>query len=185
MGVRSGHRFDGLIWTYARKYALDWRWIKAQIAVESAFDPRARSFTGAMGLAQFMPASWDWVWEKLAGRDPRTKDPYHPEHAIEACCLYMSYLFSRFGEIPNVNERYKFALAAYNTGKGRINRCLAHARRACGLPYDFRRWEEAGRPPGAWQRWSFASRFLPRVTGRRAEETIRYVEAVLEAMAVM
>lgn len=185
MRVRSDDRFDALIRTYARKYALDWRRIKAQIAVESGFDPRARSTAGAMGLAQFMPATWDWVWEKLAHTDPRTKDPYHPEHAIEACAFYMSYLLSRFGEIPNENERYKFALAAYNAGRDKINRCLAYARRACGHPYDFRRWEEAGRPSGPWQRWSFASRFLPRVTGLRAAETIRYVEVVMASAEAM
>jgi len=86
--------------------------------------------------------------------------------------------YGRFPEIPDPNERYRFALAAYNTGRNNSSRCLALARAACGQPASLAAWEAAGRPPGPWQTWEFASQFLPRVSGRQAQETIAYVQRV-------
>lgn len=171
-------RYDSLIRYYALLYGLPWRMIKAQIRLESRFEPRAKSKSGAQGLAQFMPHTWSWVWRKLGRADPETKDPYNPEDAIAACCLLMAHLEASFPEIPDPGERYRFALAAYNTGRQNINRALAYAREACGLPASHAQWSLAGRPAGPWQRWAFASRFLSRVTGSFARETVIYVDRI-------
>lgn len=175
--MRPEDRYDSLIRFYAARYGLDWQRIKRQIEVESNFDPKAVSPTGARGLAQWMPASWR-EWDDDDGI-PALDDPHNPEEAIEALCKFMAFLYGRFPEIPDPHERYRFALAAYNTGRSNINRCLALARAACGQPASLAAWEAAGRPPGSWQTWEFASRFLPRVTGRHAQETIEYVRRIM------
>src|SRR5690606_5332479 len=123
--VKAADRYDSLLQYYAYRNGLDWRLIKRQIEVESSFRPDAVSPAGAIGLAQFMPATWaEW------GKGRRD----NPEASIEACCRYMVHLLGRFPEIPDATERYKFALAAYNAGIGNINQTLSHAREACGHP---------------------------------------------------
>lgn len=175
--MRPQDRYDSLIQYYAQKYGLDWCRIKRQIEAESSFNPAAVSPAGARGLAQWMPASWR-EWDDEDGI-PALDDPHNPEEAIEAMCKYMAFLYGRFGEIPEPDERYRFALASYNAGRGNINKALALAREACGQPASYAAWEAAGRPSGEWQQWDFASRFLSRVTGRHAQETIAYVRRIM------
>lgn len=164
-------RYDSLIQYYAENHGLDPRLIKRQIEAESSFNPRAVSPAGAMGLMQFMPATWE-EWGEGG-------DPFNPEESIKAGCRYMRYLYDRFPEIPDPDERYRFALAAYNAGIGNINKCLARAREMFGAPASFAEWERQGRRPGPWQEWELASRSLGLVTGPKSIETINYVEKIL------
>ncbi len=57
--MNAEDRYDSLFQFYAGQKAIDWLLLKAQVKRESAFDPNARSPVGAVGLAQFMPATWD------------------------------------------------------------------------------------------------------------------------------
>ena len=177
--MKRQDRYDSLCQWWAHVYGLDWRRVKAQLLAESSMDPLAVSPKGALGLAQFLPETWDWLWRELVGSDPAQRDVFNPEHAIEACCIYMRHLYECYGEIPDETERYRMALAAYNAGRGNVNRMLAEARKACGAPDSYAEWETAGRKPGPWQEWSFASRFLSLVTGANAHETIQYVRRVM------
>lgn len=169
--MRADDRYDSLIRYFAEKMAVDWQLVKRLIRTESSFNPAAVSPVGAKGLCQFMDASWR-EWGKGG-------DPFNPEHAIDACCRYLRFLYGRFPEIPDEIERRRFALASYNAGRGHINRCLAEARFACGQPGPYGDWVKAGRPTGPWQEWAFASRFLSIVTGEHARETLTYVEKIL------
>lgn len=168
--MRPQDRYDSLIRYYAETYGLDWRRVKAQVEAESGFNPRAVSPVGAKGLMQFMDATWKEWGEG---------DPFNAEESIKAGCRYMRYLYDRFPEIPDPDERYRFALAAYNAGIGNINKCLAVARDAWGHPASYEEWRKAGSPPGPWQTWGYASRFLSLVTGKHAVETINYVNRIL------
>ena len=162
-------RYDSLIQFYAGACGLDWRLIKKQIEAESSFLPGARSPKGAMGLMQFMPETWKEWGEG---------DPFNPEESIRAGCRYMAHLYGCYGEIPDDKERYKFALAAYNAGRGNVNKALAFARLDCGAPESFYAWDSAGRPPGPWQTWDYTKKHLAKVTGRHAQETIAYVDKI-------
>lgn len=82
--------------------------LAAQIEAESGWDPEAVSPDGAVGLAQFMPETW----EEIAGPD---EDPRDPEAAIPAQAIYMAELYDRFGS-------WDQALAAYNWGMGNLER---------------------------------------------------------------
>ena len=168
--MRRQDRYDSLIQFYAETYQLDWGLIKRQMLAESAAQPQAISPVGAQGLMQFMPGTW-----RMWGRG----DPFNPEESINAGCAYMAHLFSAYGEIPDKTERYRFALAAYNAGRGNINRLLTLARQECGQPGSYAAWIKAGAKPGAWQTWTFASALLHRVTGRHAKETLDYVSKIM------
>jgi len=151
-------RYDSLFQYYARQYDLDWQLIKRQAMAESSLDPKAKSPAGAVGLMQFMPATWaEWG----------EGDPYDPEASIRAGCRYMSHLYGCYGEIPDAEERYRFALAAYNWGRGNVNGALTKVR---GCTYA--EWEAQGRPPGPWQIWTSVAKYMP-------TETQNYVRRIL------
>ena len=79
----------------------------AQLYAESNFNPFARSGAGALGIAQFMPATADAVG--LA-------DPFDTAASIDAQAHLMRDLLRRFGAVP-------LALAAYNAGPGPVQAC--------------------------------------------------------------
>jgi soluble lytic murein transglycosylase-like protein len=80
--------------------------VRAVIQVESAYQERARSPKGAMGLMQLMPAT---------ARQYAVRDPYDPASNIEAGIKHLKGLLQR---LPSVN----LALAAYNAGEATVQR---------------------------------------------------------------
>jgi soluble lytic murein transglycosylase-like protein len=99
------------VW-YGSKYGVDWRLLSAQVAAESGYNPDAESPVGAKGLAQFMDPTWKDFEEFIGG----SRDPFNPEHSIEAQAWYMDKL----GQIFDTD--YSLMLAAYNWGMGNVRR---------------------------------------------------------------
>ena len=97
--------FDPIIERAATRHDIDARIVKAVIQVESAFQPRALSPKGAMGLMQLMPKT---------ARQYQARNPYDPVSNIEAGTRYLRQLLNEF-ELP-------LALAAYNAGEGAVRR---------------------------------------------------------------
>ncbi|MDX8384198.1 MAG: lytic transglycosylase domain-containing protein [Ghiorsea sp.] len=86
----------------AKKHALDPRLIHAIIDTESAFNPKAYSKAGAVGLMQLMP--------KTAQR-LGVQDSWNPRQNIQGGTLLMRKLLDRF------DQNIKLSLAAYNAGE--------------------------------------------------------------------
>ena len=97
--------YDPIIQNAAIRFGVDARLVKAVIQVESAYQPRARSAKGAMGLMQLMPET---------ARLYQASNPYDPRSNIEAGTRYLKTLLDRF-ERP-------LALAAYNAGEAAVLR---------------------------------------------------------------
>ena len=93
--------FYDIIIKASRRYNVDPALIKAVIKVESHYNPYAISYKGAKGLMQLMP-----VTLKAMG----AKDPFNPEHNIDAGVRYLKKLLILF------DNDVKLALAAYNAG---------------------------------------------------------------------
>lgn len=94
-------------------YDIDWRLILAIIRQESYFNANARSHAGAFGLMQLMPRTGESLQNTLDLDDTR-----NPRNNLIAGIYYYAALASQFREFGD--ERYKFALAAYNAGIGRV-----------------------------------------------------------------
>jgi Transglycosylase SLT domain/D-alanyl-D-alanine carboxypeptidase/Putative Flp pilus-assembly TadE/G-like len=81
--------------------------LAAQLMAESGFNARAVSPAGALGIAQFMPAT---------ARSYGLRDPFDPVASIDAQAHLMSDLLRQFHSVP-------LALAAYNAGSGAVAAC--------------------------------------------------------------
>jgi membrane-bound lytic murein transglycosylase F len=103
--------YDRMIKRYADEHDFDWRMIVAQMHQESGFDPRARSFAGAVGLLQVMPRT---------AQELGFTDLQDPETNIEAGLRYLAWVRERFEEDLPVRDRMWFTLAGYNVGPGHV-----------------------------------------------------------------
>lgn len=88
-------------------------WIREVMRQESAGRVDATSRTGAMGLMQIMPATWNRVAPRLGHRG----DPYEPRANIHVGAAFLREMHERFGA-PGF-------LAAYNAGPDRVALFLA------------------------------------------------------------
>jgi len=100
-GTRRGTEFDDLIAEHATRHSLQPDFVRAVIQAESAFNPRARSPKGAMGLMQLMPST---------AAEYRVMNAYDPAENIRAGVAYLKSLLTRF------SDDVSLALAAYNAG---------------------------------------------------------------------
>lgn len=103
----SASQFAPLVQQSAGKYGVDPGLVSAVIQAESGGNPSAVSSAGAMGLMQLMPET---VSE--SGID----NPFDPAENIDAGTRKLSGLLNEYG--GNVD----LALAAYNAGKGAVQR---------------------------------------------------------------
>lgn len=109
--------------------------LAAQLHQESIWRKRAASPVGAMGLAQFMPSTAEWMARQFP-RELGMFDPWDPAQAIRAAALYDRYLFDRVTG-ASACDRWAFALSAYNGGLGWVRR---DKNRASATGADPARW---------------------------------------------
>ena len=97
--------FEPLIRRVATEQGVDVSLVRAVIQVESAYQPRARSSKGAIGLMQVMPAT---------GRLYGIRNLYDPASNIRAGVTHLRSLLERYP--------LALALAAYNAGAAAVDR---------------------------------------------------------------
>jgi hypothetical protein len=104
--VTTGNpKFDELVRQSAARNGIDPNLIVAVMRQESGFNPRARSYKGASGLMQLMPAT---------ARRFGVTNIYDPVENIEGGAKYLRFLLDRF------NGDIKLVLAGYNAGEGAV-----------------------------------------------------------------
>ena len=93
--------------------------LKYLSVVESALAAKATSRVGAGGLWQFMPETAKQYGLKINNYVDERSDPIK---ATEAAMLHLAKLYRRFNDWP-------LALAAYNSGSGRVRRAIRRSGR--------------------------------------------------------
>ncbi|MCY1017932.1 transglycosylase SLT domain-containing protein [Pyxidicoccus sp. MSG2] len=108
--------YRALIERYARASRVDPDLLQGLIREESRFNPRARSSTGALGLAQLMPATARQVADSLDLPPVGEAALLQPADNVRLGAAYLGQLLKHFG--GNV----AYAVAAYNAGPGAVER---------------------------------------------------------------
>lgn len=105
--------YDEIIKSHADSLGWDWRLLAAVIYQESRFHIEAQSRRGACGLMQMMPST---------AKHYGVEDALNPHENICAGAKLLSALLRRYRSLTSdENELYKYALAAYNAGVGRVD----------------------------------------------------------------
>ena len=104
--ARDAKLYDPLVERVGRETGVPPALVKAVIHAESAFNPRAVSHKGAMGLMQLMPRT---------ARHLGVAEPFRAEQNVEGGTRYLRTLRERFGN-------WTMALAAYNAGPEAVSR---------------------------------------------------------------
>lgn len=102
-------------WQPAAGFSLDKALVYAFMRQESAFNPKARSYVGAMGLMQLMPATARLVANKYAP-EAAGANPWDPSINMS---LGQGYINSLLNDVDNNLVR---TVAGYNGGPGNVNR---------------------------------------------------------------
>ncbi len=106
-GTRSSQPYDDLIVEHSHRHGVRADLVRAVMQVESAFNPRARSVKGALGLMQLMPATIQQFG---------VADPFNPAENVGAGVAYLRQLLDRYENDETL------ALAAYNAGPAAVDR---------------------------------------------------------------
>jgi soluble lytic murein transglycosylase-like protein len=100
-------KYEAPITEHARRVGVSVDLVRAVIQAESAFNPRAVSSKGAMGLMQLMPAT---------AVELGVRNPFEPEENIRGGVVYLKRLLDRY------DQKVDLALAAYNAGMGNVDK---------------------------------------------------------------
>ena len=144
--------YDEIIKTYAAKIGWDWKLIAAVIYHESRFKIGVASGKGAIGLMQV-----------VAGKHS-AESLLDPDKNISVGTAYLSKLQKRYSSVAaDENEAKKFALAAFNAGEGRIDKCIKTA-------------NDKGVDPSYWNN---IVEIIPMMDDFNGKQTIAYVDGVI------
>lgn len=104
-------KYDDIIKANASKIGWDWRFLCSQIYQESGFDPQSKSWAGASGLIQLMPAT---------AKEVGVSNSFIPEQNISGGVKYLDRMRDRFETVEDSIQKIKFTLAAFNCGAGHV-----------------------------------------------------------------
>lgn len=141
--------YEAMFRQAAAEYNLDWKFLAAVGYQESHWDPLARSKTGVRGLMMLTQNT-----AKAMG----VTDRLNPAQSIKGGARFLALVLEQLPSSIQGNDRYWFALAAYNVGPGH----LEDARKLT---------EQAGLDPN---RWSDVRSILPRLSQKQWYSQTRY-----------
>ncbi len=115
--INSISNYDAYLKYFSTSLDWDWRLLAALIYTESKFNPRLTSWSGAKGLMQIMPKTFESY---------NLKHPFDPEENIEAGTKHLLWLEKfwqkRLGDEIDISP---FILASYNAGQAHVIDAIA------------------------------------------------------------
>ena len=104
-------KYDDMVKKYSETLGWDWVLVKSLIYQESMFEHDNKSWAGAKGLMQLMPAT---------AKELGVTDVHDPDQNIRAGTKYLKRMYGYWDNIPDSIQRIKFAMASYNCGYGHV-----------------------------------------------------------------
>ena len=159
--ARDDSRYDEHFKKYSKRYfgaPFDWRLFKAQGMAESELNANAKSYVGARGIMQLMPATFALIAAKRSDFRSITD----PEHNIAAGIMHDRWLWTVWSKRVPDDERHRFMFASYNAGEGAIQRACIAARTS--------NLSEA--------QWTSIEQVAPKIERWRYRETLGYVRKI-------
>lgn len=96
----------------AYKHKVPFRVFHSLITQESGWNPTARSYVGALGIAQFMPATARRYGLKVNSNVDERRNPYK---SLDAAARYLKDNHKLFGN-------WEHTVASYNAGEGDVKK---------------------------------------------------------------
>lgn len=159
---KKHNKYDHHFSKYSKRFfgvGFDWQIFKAQAIAESNLREDAKSYVGAQGIMQIMPATYSEIQRKNKFIKGTATDP---KWNIAAGIYYDQQLWEFWHADRSFEQRLKFMFASYNAGKGNILKAQKKAQQ---------QGEEANN-------WFPVSQSLKQVTGKHSKETVNYVEKI-------
>lgn len=153
--------YDEIFRKYSKQYfgvGFDWKVFKAQAMTESNLNPEAKSWVGAKGLMQLMPATY----QEIQSKNPEIGEINDPRWNIAAGIFYDRKLWKSWTEHESISDRVSFVFSSYNAGRGTILKAQDTAEKE-GLNS---------------KTWSNVEVVAPKVPRWRYEETLNYVRRI-------
>jgi membrane-bound lytic murein transglycosylase F len=161
--------YDDLFKRHAAEIGWDWRLLGSQAYQESRFKPDAKSWAGASGLLQLMPAT---------ARQVGVRDPFDPEDNVRGATQYIKWLTEFWDDrIEDEGERLKFILASYNTGAGHVEDAQRLAAKYGGDP---KRWADVSYWLLQKSTQQYSTDEVVKFGFCRGVEPVNYVELILK-----
>lgn len=107
--------YGRLVMENAQRYDLDPLLLLALVRQESLFSPWAQSYAGALGLTQVMPATGQWIAERLQVEGYRDDLLLRPHVSLHYGAWYLDLLLGLY------ERDWIAALVAYNAGPGNLS----------------------------------------------------------------
>jgi membrane-bound lytic murein transglycosylase F len=162
-------KYDKYFSKYSKRYFgvnFDWRYFKAQAVAESRLKAKAKSRVGAVGVMQIMPKTF----EEISRKNPSIKGTREqPRWNIAAGINYDRMIWKTWKADRSFQDRINFMFGSYNAGKGNILKAQRIAKKK-GLNMNI---------------WPSIEKTLPKVTGKRSEETIGYIRKISKIKGVL
>ncbi len=111
-GKKGLSPYDNLIKEQAKRIGWDWLLLASMVMQESHFDPNAKSWAGAQGLLQLMPAT---------AANFGIKNRSNPEQSLKGGTDYLIKLEKRWmSNMQDTTDIAAFVMASYNAGPGHV-----------------------------------------------------------------
>jgi membrane-bound lytic murein transglycosylase F len=161
--------YDSLLKKYAGEVKWDWRLLASQAFQESHFKPDAKSWAGATGLLQLMPAT---------AKEFGVRNLRDPQDNVNGAIKFLNWLTDYWDDrIKNEDERLKFILASYNCGAGHVEDAQRLAEKYGGNPQS---WDDVAYWLLQKSKVQYSEDPVVKYGFCRGIEPVMYVRSILE-----
>ncbi|MCF6360870.1 MAG: transporter substrate-binding domain-containing protein [Cyclobacteriaceae bacterium] len=168
-GKKDLSPYDEIIKENAKRVDWDWLLLASMVMQESQFDPKAKSWAGAQGLLQLMPAT---------AASLGVKNRNSPEQSLKGGTDYLIKLEKRWmSNMEDTTDIAAFVMASYNAGPGHVIDARALVTKYGG---ERDRWEDVSKYLVLLSTKKYYTDDVVKLGYCRGQEPVNYVKQINE-----